>query len=654
MYKTPFQIYILWHDDFNPGKELAEYIFKKINRDPDNITFKEIGIPVKFRNLEENELNIQYDDAAKTAIVILVDDHMTIDPKWEKYITNIRTNSDVLLFPVAINSNSFSFHRRLKKSNFIRMNDLGEIKNIFNKTEDIDEIDFQKIFLLNQLLHEFTRELYSFDNSDPGSPLKIFISHTKTDGIDTARKLKKYIDSITRADSFFDATDIEVGYEFWEKIKREIDNSFLVMINSDKYSNSSWCRKEVLLAKKSNRPILNINTVENEEIRSFPYMGNVKSIRINKESGFKDYFYVITEIYREAVRYKYNELKLKKFLKEEGLNSKYLVNYPELLDFCNGDLDDKSKIVYPDPPLSEEEINLLKKDNEYFTPLTYFLKNRNLLKDKKIAFSISETSKKQKELKFYVLKNVMSELVRYIFYFGGDIYYGGSLKYDEEGNFNLLKTMLEVLELYFNYEKADDKRIYNYVPQKISNKISVNYKARYKNLLEIIECGQNEGSNITKDKKTELEEWIDDLSIMRNKIIDEIDAVILMGGKYFNYSGKYPGLLEEFLLAIKKQKTIFLLGGFGGVTKEIINLLKGKDSEYLSEVKQLEKNSSEYRTYYSNNIILKYSDIKDKINNLDYRNLNNGLSEEENRMLFRTEDSHQIISLIIKGLASKK
>jgi hypothetical protein len=82
--------------------------------------------------------------------------------------------------------------------------------------------------------------------------------------------------------------------------------------------------------------------------------------------------------------------------------------------------------------------------------------------------------------------------------------------------------------------------------------------------------------------------------------------------------------------------------------------LKGKDSEYLSEVKQLEKNSSEYRTYYSNNIILKYSDIRDKINNLDYRNLNNGLSEEENRMLFRTEDSHQIISLIIKGLASKK
>lgn len=666
MNKNPFQVYILWHKEFKDGVELASYLFRKLNRDPDNINYIDIGIPVHFRNMTHDEEDIQYNSSEKTVVVILIDDNMVVDERWEEYITQIineqNSRGNVLIYPVAINDNSFCFHDKLQGKNFIRMMDIEQWEAVFKGTENLkDNVDFKKEFLLSELTHEFSCELYNSQSAGGREPLKLFLSHTKSDGVEVTKTLKRYIEAFSKSKTFFDANDIEIGQEFWERIEGNIENSFLVIIHSDKYTNSAWCRKEVLSAKKYNRPIIEINAIEKEEIRSFPYMANIRTIRLMVKSSFIEYYHVITEIYREALRHKYNELKIQAFISKENMIAKVLINRPELLNFHNGNIEDDDTIIYPDPPLSKEELDLLDKNKSYFTPLTYYAINKRLLENKKISFSISEASDEQKDLKFYALKDIMCELIRYILYFGGSIYYGGDLKYNSSGNFNLLKTMIDVLDMYKKInENLKDIQIYNFVAYPLTETISVSDRAKYRNLIKFqlsipngypTGLGSDELKDIFNITSLEhLRKWVQSLTEMRTNLINEIDAVIIMGGKVTGYKGKYPGILEEFLIASNLKKPIYILGGFGGASKEIIQLVKGGDSKVFEEKEQFKENNSFYMEMYKKDVDIKYSDICKRIKDNGYLQLNNGLTQDENDILFSSEDAQEIIGLIIKGL----
>jgi len=665
MDKIPLQVYILWHKNFTDGTEYAAHLFKKFNRNPDEITFSEIGMPVYFRNLVKCEHEIQYSNAKKTAVVILIDDYMVIDEQWQNYVEKLidlkDTEENVLLFPVAINSNAFNLNDKLKEINHIRMNDIEMWEKIFKGAEFLKrDADFRKEFLLSELAHELACELYVCDKSKDKEPLKLFLSHTKNDGVEITQTLRKYVEAFSKAKTFFDATDIEIGREFWGKIEKSIENAFFVIIHSDNYGNSIWCRKEVLAAKKHNRPILSVNAIEKEEIRSFPYMANIKTLRISKDSSFIEFYHVITEIYMEAIRYKYNELKINDFINQENIKAAVLTNYPELLTLQNNNIGDEKIILYPDPPLSEEELELLSEEKQYLTPLTYYATNKNVLENKKVAFSISEVSAEQKQLKFYALKDIMCELIKYSLYFGVDVYYGGDLKYDIKNNYNLLKTMIDVLEVYKKINKEDHSvKIYNYIPYPLNLSISTTDRAKYKNLLKLKECVPNGyETNLSSDKLNEffnlkdfehMEKWAISLTEMREKLINEIDVIIIMGGKTDGYKGRYPGILEEFLIARAKKKPVFLLGGFGGASEEIANLIKGIDSDLFTEEIQF-NNNPHYKEFYQNHVDLKYKELCEQIKNKSYNQLNNGLSKEENDMLFTSENSQEIIELIIKGI----
>lgn len=669
MSKNPFQVYILWHKEFKDGVELASYLFKKLNRDPDNINYIDIGIPVHFRNMDYDEQDIQYDSSEKTAIVILIDDNMVIDEKWEGYITKIindqNRKDNILLYPVAVNDNSFCFHEKLQGKNFIRMMDIEQWEIVFKGAENLkDNIEFKKEFLLSELAHEFSCELYNCQGSCGREPLKLFLSHTKSDGVEVTKTLKRYIEAFSKSKTFFDANDIEIGQQFWERIECNIEKSFLVIIHSDKYTNSAWCRKEVLSAKKYNRPIIEINTIEKGEVRSFPYMANIHTIRLMAKSSFIEFYHVITEIYREALRHMYNKLKIQAFVNKENMTAKILINRPELLNFHNGSIEDDDTIMYPDPPLSQEELDILDKNKSYFTPLTYYATNKKLLENKKISFSISEASDEQKNLKFYALKDIMCELIRYILYFGGSICYGGDLKYDKGSNFNLLKTMIDVLDIYKKINQSfKGIQIYNFVAYPLTETISVSDKAKYRNLVKFEECipkgyptklDSDELKDIFSIKSLEhLQKWAASLTEMRQKLISEIDAIIIMGGKVKGYKGKYPGILEEFLIASNMKKPIYLLGGFGGASREIIRIIQGNHSKIFEEKEQFKSNNQFYMEFYKKDVDMNYFEICKRIEDNAYLQLNNGLTKDENDILFNSEDAQEIISLIIKGLVIK-
>src|SRR3990172_8364586 len=95
-------------------------------------------------------------------------------------------------------------------------------------------------------------------------------------------------------------------------------------------------------------------------MRSFPYLGNVPVIRWNSE---KDIPKVINLALLETLRYRYTKLYLKDFstLFHAGRKYEILSCPPELFSLVHMKslLKDSEFIVYPDPPLSYGETQVI-------------------------------------------------------------------------------------------------------------------------------------------------------------------------------------------------------------------------------------------------------------------------------------------------------
>ncbi len=78
---------------------------------------------------------------------------------------------------------------------------------------------------------------------------------------------------------------------------------------------------------------------------------------------------------------------------------------------------------------------------------------------------------------------------------------------------------------------------------------------------------------------------------MRNAMIEACTGRVCAGGRHFAYKGKMPGVLEEIVICLEKKRSLFLLGGFGGVTASVCQLIQGQPvPEQLTEKWQVEHN----------------------------------------------------------------
>ncbi len=149
-------------------------------------------------------------------------------------------------------------------------------------------------------------------------------------------------------------------------IEDNIYNSCLIVIQTDKYSTREWCRREVLIAKLNNCPIIVVNCLNDKEDRSFPYMGNVPTIRWNLKKNGRIIDIILTALY-EMLKSLYNKGYLDNFCKFWNISKNVFLSYraPEILTciITSEEINNQKDfiILYPDPPLGFEEINLLKR-----------------------------------------------------------------------------------------------------------------------------------------------------------------------------------------------------------------------------------------------------------------------------------------------------
>lgn len=140
---------------------------------------------------------------------------------------------------------------------------------------------------------------------------------------------------------------------------------------------------------------------------------------------------------------------------------------------------------------------------------------------------------------------------------------------------------------------------------------------------------------------------------MRRTMIARCDFRISAGGRLTGYKGWLPGVLEEIALSSELGKPIFLLGGFGGITRSVCRLIREKTvPEELTLAWQWNNNPglAEMMAFAVSRGVdyqERHQHALEIIMNTDLRN---GLAPEENARLFETPFADEIIHLILKGM----
>lgn len=380
----PLAVYVIWHPNFKAGKVIANELYSTFCRDTNKPLERGLGIPVFFRYLQTSNsdmpIKIEKNNASKNALILLIDYEIFIDLGFRKYIEELTKliDKDTRIFPVALCKEAAEIGCGISKKQFI--------KAFKGDTPVNRSIDYTKKTIKTSVLNDCARLMVNMQPSwedkeedRTPSPVKLFLSHAKKDGLDIVKRFKYFVLNELKLDVFFDAIDIADGYDFDKQIKTNIINSAILVFLTDAYSSREWCRIEALIAKRHKCPLVLIHCIKHGEVRSFPYLGNIPTITIPSEK-VEEYHKVTNLILLQVINNKYQNELLKgfqeKYLSKKAIYER-LASPPELLNYIDIyklKKQTKSKVIvlYPEPPLGIEELELLNEIDDtiiYLTPI---------------------------------------------------------------------------------------------------------------------------------------------------------------------------------------------------------------------------------------------------------------------------------------------
>lgn len=606
--QTPLSVYLLIDKNNRLASEIFNRFYTLLCRDVEKPLSDGLDIPVYLISNDENgEIkSIDFQQSEKNAIFFFADMAVYLgDTKWRDYILRLNEQIESGTPAVLYSVKQFEY-----------ATDLGFI----NKDQMILPPNDDIITGWDEVSSRIYDCLIRYMKDMPQDKLKLFISHAKRDGLVVAENLRNSLRSKTKLDSFFDKNDIIEGVDFEKQIKENVKSSLLMVLDSDAYGTRQWCQKEILCAKKYGVPIVVVDMHSDIITRTFPYMGNVPSIRLNDDNLDT----AINLLLRTGLRYEFQKNYLTKIVKEGNNDDFDILSYqPELLDMH---MLEKNNVLYPEPPVSEEERRILNSTKKNFiTPLE---KEGLLLDGEFISISVSNTNENRPDE--IMLRDMVVEISRYILNAGGKILYGGSGSRD--GYVNLFSQISEKYgkikaESEGKDVPEDEAYIYNYYAWPYMNVLSDDERAYLKHChlcaKQIYPNGISEEQKklipSTQDEEGK-KQIISSLSHMRDVRSSEAMAFIIVGGKTKGSLTPSPGILEEYIKARATKKPIFLLGGFGGEAALISKSVISRET------------------------------IIESIQDDTYESLNNELSEEDNIRLLSSTNVLEVIGLIIKGL----
>ena len=594
--KSPLAIYVVYHTHYAEAVVLFSNLYKLLCRDIRNSLSDGLDIPVYFAT-ETNNFDVDFERAAKTFVLLLADTQLYLSrenilPKIREWQTKSEADKSIVICPVKLCKYAFEV---LPSDSFLQ----SIVLKSYNIEDNWEEFQ-TKIY---DGLIRFINDQYSKN--------QIFVSHSKKDtgklGEVRAKELVRYLNEETKLSSFFDVKDILEGDRFDKQIENGVENALLIVLYTNSYSDREWCRRELIAAKDHHVPTIVVMMMDGVTKRVFPYIGNTPCIEFDG-----DWRKPINLLLRTALD-EFYENTLLSTLKAGNANISILPFPPELYNIRSLP-SEISQVLYPEPPLGQEELNILKQTHsrlEFVTPMEYASANLNL-EGKYIALSISNSDDAyQYGIAQEMLDDISIEISKHILKARGKMIYGGDLR---KGGFTELLANLSYQ--YGAYEKSDS------IVKYFKNYLACPYHKDLKDE-DVLLYDHNRVKLVRVEAGVDV---ADSLTKMRVQMEEDASARIIIGGKQIGFSGKMPGIIEEFMIAIEAGHPVYVIGGFGGASRYVANVISGK---------------------------IMNGDLYDWLKAHGFERLNNGLSDEDNGRLFASTNLMEIVSLILKGLKNK-
>lgn len=232
-----------------------------------------------------------------------------------------------------------------------------------------------------------------------------------------------------------------------------------------------------------------------------------------------------------------------------------------------------------------------------------------------IAFSISYQRENllARGMGLEHLRELLIRLARPILRQGANLSYGGHWK-ETEDNFTYDLLRLISAEQEENSLGGPDSnlqigKLYNFSPWPYYLDITPKIEAQWINCCRIVRISQQQAgladADIVRDADAQNKEprttfnTAVTLSAMRrlsmegmsiaipdapSEQIPPVVARILLGGKIETYAGFLPGIFEEALVTMEKQRPLYILGGFGGAAEVLARIVMGTGQDRPSEL----------------------------------------------------------------------
>ncbi len=674
--RPPLVVHIIHHPDSVLGAEMGRALDRALTSDP---AVAGLRLPTRFAPEDGSGLPpavVDLDAAGRSFVVLLATDEMAVAPDslpagrrtWGELAASTwrscQANPGRRFVPLQLTEYGWPLHDDLSQVSFARLWAIPEER--------------RQEHLVRSVLVELCRFLAGCEagGAAPAAPITLFISHTKLDRDREPPVVEALLDHLKEdqpVEAWFDSGDIPAGSRFSAQIEQGVERASLLSVLTDNYATRSWCRKEILLAKDHQRPLVVIDALQTMDLRSFPYIGNVPVLRWSEGAAFK----AVDLVLKETVRQLHALLELQRLL---GPGEIAFPSPPELATVL-GQEPRPASILYPDPPLSEEEAEVVDRAGvPALTPLQRVARGPSRLKGLRLALSSSESSdlgacgllqRHQDE--------TLIELSRHLLLRGATLAYGGHL-----GKEGYTVRLFDLVRSHGGQSGLPPvERIVNYVgwplPLTIRNQAQYAREARFAAVPrpdDLADAERLDPALVAKirtfvpaSSPERRFAWARGMSAMRQRQTAETDARICLGGPYGPsikampdgsrsekwYASRIPGVLEEALCSLQARQPLYLVGAFGGATRLAIDLIEGRDRpEFSWECQKGAPHAEAMRGIYDQRGVpwLGYQEMAAFFAQVGVEGLAriNGLSVEENRELFVTPWASRVVELVLTGV----
>ena len=236
----------------------------------------------------------------------------------------------------------------------------------------------------------------------------------------------------------------------------------------------------------------------------------------------------------------------------------------------------------------------------------------------------------------------LGELARTVIIAGGSLYYGGHLQPGGITNF-----LIEELHRY----GRRDRPLKVCLAWTVHRAMSQDQIAEQKELLGLfgeIHFLSRDGDRLdgpvdeTVIDDPPADERARSLTGLRTYMTANTSARIVIGGKRAGFQGDMPGILEEVLFALERKQPLYLAGGFGGAALDAIRSLRPGYAEWFPFAQDAPDQDER--------LLKGLERIEEAVAAAQWDGFENGLSEDENRLLAASYRPSEIAALVGKGM----